>query len=335
MAKKKILFIGGSVNQTSMAHAVSQQLEDEYDCFFTPYYADGAVQWMAERGWLDFCVLGGPFKQQTEVYLAKHDLAVDYRGDRHDYDLVVTTSDLIVPRNVRGKKMVLIQEGMTDPENWMYYLVRWLKLPRYLASTSTTGLSMAYDYFCVASDGYRDFFMRKGIPSDKLIVTGIPNFDNAKQYLANTFPYRNYVLVATSDARETFKYDNRKQFIRQALAIANGRPLIFKLHPNERVDRATREIIALAPHALVLTKGKAEEMVANCDVLVTQYSTLSYVGLALGKEVHSYFDVEMLRRLTPLQNGGASAQRIAKVCHGLLAGRRVGELRGAYAYGNA
>ena len=52
-------------------------------------------------------------------------------------------------------------------------------------------------------------------------------------------------------------------------------------------------------------------MIANCAVLVTQFSSTAYVGLALGKEVHSYFDVEELARLCPIQNGSTSARRIA------------------------
>ncbi len=60
-------------------------------------------------------------------------------------------------------------------------------------------------------------------------------------------------------------------------------------------------------------------MVANCDVLVTQYSSTAFVGLALGKEVHSYFDLAELRRLLPVQNR-AAARRIAAVCRELLAG---------------
>jgi hypothetical protein len=116
------------------------------------------------------------------------------------------------------------------------------------------------------------------------------------------------------------KLDNRKRFIRRALGLAAGRPLIFKLHPNEDWARARREIDRWAPGALVYTTGSAEEMVANCDVLVCQYSTLAFVGLALGKEVHSYYPMERLRRLLPLQ-GGMAAQRIADVCRGLLAER--------------
>jgi hypothetical protein len=324
MARQKVLFLGGSLNQTTIAHAVAKYLQEDYACYFTPYYCDGGVLKLLDRaGLLDFTVMGGKPRQQTDAYLKRNNLAVDYGGQQHEYDMVVTLSDLIIQRNLRSRRIVLIQEGMTDPENLLYHLVKRLKLPRYLASTATAGLSDAYQRFCVASEGYRDLFIRKGADPDKIVVTGIPNFDNAVQYLENDFPYRHYVLVATSDARETFKFENRRGFIRQTLEIANRRPLIFKLHPNENVERATREIKELAPQALVFADGNTNHMVANCDVLITQYSSVVYVGLALGKEVHSYFDVEMLRRLTPIQNGGTSGRNIAAVCRGLLEEGRV------------
>ena len=59
-------------------------------------------------------------------------------------------------------------------------------------------------------------------------------------------------------------------------------------------------------------------MIASCDVLITQWSSTAFVGLALGKEVHSYHDPAELRRLLPLQNG-AAASNIAAVCRELLA----------------
>jgi hypothetical protein len=273
---------------------------------------------MARAGMLDFTVMGGTPRRQTDEYLKQQKLKVDLGGRMHDYDLVITLSDLVIQRNVRGKRIVLIQEGMTDPENLMYHMVRWFRLPRYLASTAAAGLSDAYDLFCVASEGYRDLFIRKGVNPDKLVVTGIPNFDHAAQYLDNDFPHKGYVLAATSDMRETFKFDNRMRFIAKCLSIADGRPLIFKLHPNERVERATREIHAMAPEALVYADGNTNHMIANCEALITQHSSVVYVGLALGKEVHSYFDVEVLRRLAPVQNSGASAQNIATVCRRLL-----------------
>lgn len=313
MGKKKILFICGSLNQTSMMHQISLFMQD-YDCYFTPYYADGFINYLVSKGYLNFSILNGPFRRSTEKYLRENNLTIDYRGLQHDYDLVYTCADLIYPKNIRNKKVILVQEGMTDPENLMFYLVKYFNLPRWLASTSTMGMSYMYDVFCVASYGYKDFFVkRKGVNPDKIVVTGIPNFDNLKQYLNNDFPHHNYVLVCTSDARETFKFERRVKFIKDCVKIANGRKLIFKLHPNEKVERATKEINKYAPGALVYFTGNTNHMIANCDVLITQYSTTSFVGLALGKEVHSYFDIEELKKLLPLQNNGTSAERIARI----------------------
>lgn len=317
MASKKILFICGSLNQTTMMYQIGQYLSD-YDCYFTPYYCDGLLKWLTEKGWLDFTPLGGITRQHTVDFLLQKKVRLDFGGIRNNYDLVVTCSDLVIQKNIRHKRVILVQEGMTDPENLMYYLVKSLKLPRYLASTSTYGLSHAYDKFCVASEGYRELFIRKGVRPDKIVVTGIPNYDDLDQCRHNSFPHRGYVLAATSDARETLKFDNRKRFLKNCVTIANGRPLIFKLHPNENFSRATREINRYAPGSLIFTNGNTNEMVANCDELITQYSTVVYTGIALGKKVHSYFDVGMLTRLAPLQNGGTSAAAIAKICRQYL-----------------
>ncbi len=318
MAKPKVLFICGSLNQTTMMHSIAEQL-DGTEQYFTPYYSDGMLRMLAKMGTLDWTILGGHFRRATEEYLTSHELRLDYEGRLHNYDLVVTCQDLIIPKNIRRSTVVLVQEGMTDPENMIYHLVRWLKIPRYLASTSATGLSHMYDAFCVASKGYRNHFIKKGVDPSTLHVTGIPNFDNCERYRINDFPHQDYVLCATSDSRETFKIENRNKFIRRALEIADGRELLFKLHPNENHERAQREIEKLAPHSPVFIQGNAHEMVANSAVLITRFSTLAYTGLALNKEVHSDFDLQELRLLMPIQNGGTSAHNIATVCRNLLA----------------
>lgn len=317
MAKKKILFICGSLNQTTMMHKISQHLQD-YECFFSPYFADKFLDFFAQRGILDFCILGGKFKVNTLDYINRNNLQLDYKGTSNDYDLVFTCSDLIVPANARNKRLILVQEGMTDPENLIYYIVKHFRLPRWIASTSTTGISDLYDLFCVASEGYKEHFIRKGAKPEKIIVTGIPNFDNAAEFLQNDFPHKNYVMVATSDMRETFKYENRKKFILDCVKIAAGKQLLFKLHPNENAERAKKEIELYAPGSLVFSKGNTDHMIANCDVLITKFSSVVYVGLALGKEVHSYFNLDELKRLQPIQNGGTSAGLIASAGINLL-----------------
>lgn len=317
--QKNILFICGSMNQTTQMHQISQQLSG-FDRFFTPYYGDFSLKLARCARLTESTVMGAKLSARCLAYLEQNGLEVDFEGRRRHYDLVVTCSDLVVPRNIRRKKIILVQEGMTDPENFLFHIVRHIRfLPRWLASTAATGLSNAYHCFCVASEGYKDLFVSKGVRPEKIVVTGIPNFDNCARYVQNSFPHRDHVLVCTSDARETFKRDNRKEFIRMAVYSAGDRQLIFKLHPNEDATRATREIRELAPQALVFSEGSAEEMIANCHTLITQYSSTAFVGLALGKEVRSYFDGEELRRLMPIQNRSA-ARNIATICRNVLAG---------------
>ena len=312
--KKTILFICGSVNQTTMLHAISSYLKD-YDSYFTPYYTNGLLKLPLWLGLLNFSVLGGKLKKLTENYIKEHNLKMDYEGKLNDYDLVVTCSDLMVQKNIKNKKVILVQEGMTDPETLAYHIVKFLHLPRYLGGgTASTGLSDTYNVFCVASEGYKDLFVKKGCNPEKICVTGIPNFDNSNEYLKNDFPHQKYALVCTSDSRETYKTENRKKFILKAHEIAKGRQIIFKLHPNENVSRAKREIKKWAPGSLVYTSGNTNYMIANCDVLIAKYSSVAYIGLVLKKEVHSLFDMDELIELTPIQNSGTSAKNIAEVC---------------------
>ncbi|HYL99107.1 MAG TPA: hypothetical protein VEZ90_09150 [Blastocatellia bacterium] len=319
---KSVLLICGTLNQTTQMHQIASELPG-YEHHFTPYYGDVLLDLATRLGLCEFTVMGEKLARRTLEYLERHNLRIDHKGKGREHDLVITCSDLVVPKNIRDKNLVLVQEGMTDPENLMYHFVKRVGfLPRWLASTAANGLSQHYDYFCVASHGYRDLFLKKGARPEKIVVTGIPNFDNCARFLDNDFPHRGYVLVCTSDARETFKIDFRKRFIKRAVEIAAGRQLIFKLHPNEKVKRATAEINKYAPGSLVYPTGHTEQMIANCDVLITQYSSTTYVGLALGKEVHSYFDLDELRRLLPLQNR-SGARNIAEVCRRLIEGEPV------------
>lgn len=315
---KRILFICGSINQTTQLHQVARCLP-EHKCLFTPYYGDRIETAFAQLGWAEGTITGYTHRDRCIQYLQDNRLTVDLYGMGQGYDLVVSCSDLIVQRNIRSYPIVLIQEGMTDPEGFAFHLIKRMGfLPRWLASTSMTGTSNLYDRFCVASQGYRDVFIRKGARPDRLVVTGIPNFDNCAALRHNDFPDRDYVLVCTTDMRETFRFESRRRFIQWAVRVAKNRPLIFKLHPNEKADRAIREIEKYAPGARVFSHGNVGHLVANCAALVTQYSSVTYLGLALNKEVYSYLDVGQLRELLPIQNGGQSARNIAAVCRQVL-----------------
>jgi hypothetical protein len=317
MKRKNILFICGSMNQTTMMVSIAKSLQ-QHHCYFTPYYSEGFLDALARSGLLNFTILAGHAKQQSLTLLNRENVPIDERARNREYDLVVTCSDLIIPKNIKGKKIILVQEGMTDPENLKYYLVKNLRLPLYLANTSTTGLSDAYVKFCVASEGYKELFARKGIKEEKIAVTGIPNFDNVIGYQKNDFPFQGYVLAATSHLRECLKYENRKKFIKKVVGLADGRECIFKLHPGEDHQRAFLEINKYAPKALVYLKGNTNHMVANCDIFVTRYSSVLLIALAMGKKVYSDLDPQLLKKIVPIQNGGQSAQNIATLCENYL-----------------
>jgi hypothetical protein len=315
--RKRIFFICGSMNQTTQMHQVSEHLR-EYEHSFSPFYVHGFDEFLRRLGLIEFTIAGNRAVGRCRTYLQNHGLPIDYQGRNRPYDLVVTCTDVYLQKNIRGNRIVLVQEGIIDPESIMFRLVKRLRfLPRWMADTEMTGLSNAYRVFCVASEGYRDFFIRRGARPEKLVVTGIPNFDDCRRYCTNEFPYRHYVLACTSALRETYRREDRKAFIRRVMEIAGGRQLIFKLHPSENVKRATREIRLHAPGAMVFTTGSAEEMIANCDVLITRFSSTAFVGLALGKETYSDFSMDEMRRLMPVQHGSA-ALNIAKVCRQVL-----------------
>jgi hypothetical protein len=312
------LFICGSINQTTQLHAVSRRLLG-FRKAFTPFYGTRLEEGMRRAGLNEATICGDRRRGWCLDYLRDHRLPIELDGAGAPYDLVVTCSDLMVPENIRASRVVVVQEGILDPEGIAYRLCRrFAWLPRWLAGTAMTGLSGGFDRICVASEGYRDHLVARGVPKEKVAVTGIPNFDDCKAYERNAFPERGYVLVCTSDTRETYKRDDVRAFLRRARRIALGRRTIFKLHPNEDVERSTRVIREYFPDAPIYSKGSAEEMIANCDVLVTQWSSTVFVGVALGKEVYTNFDPGEVRRLSPVQNGATSAANIASVCMQLL-----------------
>ena len=216
-------------------------------------------------------------------------LAIDYQGRRGPYDLVLTCSDVFLQKNIRGDRIVLVQEGITDPEDRNFRLVqrhRWL--PLWIAGTAATGLSDAYRAFCVASEGYRDFFIAQGREGGEDRRHRHPQLRQLRSAIATT---RSPTGTTCWSARRRCGRSSAARtaaFIREAVAIADGRPMIFKFHPNEDIGARPRRKCVSTPRAPWYSgTGSAEEMIANCDVLITRYSSTVFVGLALGKETYS------------------------------------------------
>lgn len=315
---KRVLFICGSLNQTTQLHAIARAIPG-ISAYFTPFFGSSAVTALRRLGLIENTIGGNKLRARSLAYLQQHGLSIDLDGARGGYDLVVTCTDVALPDNLGNAPLVVVQEGILDPPNLAWGLVRRFpeQLPRWLAGTAASGLSGKYDRFCVASAGYRELFIARGAPAERVVVTGIPNFDDCAAFLDNDFPHRGYALVCTSDARETFKLHDRAAFIRKALSLAGRREVFFKLHPNEYVPRARREIERLAPRASVFADGPTNSMIANCSLLISEWSSVAFVGLALGKEVYSSHPISELERLVPEQNRSA-AERIARVCEEYL-----------------
>lgn len=298
-------------------HQIANELPD-FDCWFSQVFTDSPfVNFLINNTrLLDTTAFTGQFRRNSEDYLNAHGLQLDYAARLNEYELIVYCTDMVVPARMRNYKTLWVQEGMTDKFTLVTHIVKALKLPGFLCgNTSLNGSSNICDVYCAASKGYKHYFEKNGTQADKILVTGMPNYDNLTQFSDNDFPLKNYVMVATTDMRETYRYENRPAFIKETVKIAAGRQLLFKLHPNENFERAENEIRKYAPAGtLIFTSGNTNEMIANCSELITQYSTVVYTGIALGKKVYSWFDVDELYKLQPLQNGGTSAKTIADIC---------------------
>jgi hypothetical protein len=304
-------------------HAISKHLPG-HEHFFTQLFPDSRIgRAVRELGGFENTIMGYRLKARADAYLQEHGLQEDFQAERygHSYDLVVCCTDMIVPERLASCRTVFVQEGMTDPITPWAKVINKLKLPGFMAfNTSLNGCGNVCDVYCAGSEGYRDYFVEMGTEAERVLVTGIINYDNCIAYRNNDFPHHGYVMVATSDIREMKGKDDREAFIRKCTEIAGGRRLLFKFHPNEDMARATAEVRKWAPSdALIFTEGNTEEMIANASELITQLSTVVYVGIALGIPVHSYFDLKELYARAPLQNGGTSACHIAEICEAFLA----------------
>lgn len=322
-SKKKILFIIGSPNQTMQMYQIYGYLKDDFDCYFTQFFPGRWYEKIPlDLKMLEHTIMSGQFREKGETFVREHGLQYDYAGKTlgNTYDLVFMCTDIIYPAFCSKTKTVFVQEGMIDPMTPWARFVKKTKMPAALAlRTSLNGCLNRADIYCAASEGYKNYFAENGTDPSRIVATGMPNFDNAAQYLDNDFPEKDYVLVCTSDIRETFHKENRIEFIKKCVEIAAGRPLFFKLHPNEVWERAHYEIINNTPEGTrVFQKENTNHMIANCNVLITQFSTVVYIGMALGKECYSYFDMEHLKKWMPIQNNGTSAQAIAEIGRGYI-----------------
>ncbi len=81
----------------------------------TPFYVEGFLALLNKLKLLEFTIIGDKRTGQSLRYLKSQNLNIDYGGGQHDYDLVLMYSDLVLQKNIRDKKRIVVQEGITDP----------------------------------------------------------------------------------------------------------------------------------------------------------------------------------------------------------------------------
>lgn len=314
----RCLFLCTTKYNASVLRLVADALPD-WDCWFSPFYSteNTAYRLAWNLGFIQRTPLNTDYLKKVIQGMEELDLKLDV-GAKGSYDIIVLGNDIFVPQDLRARRpKVLVQEGWVWPHGWRRWLCKRTSLPGWFAGSNGSGLSNTYDYFCVASQGYKELFVRSGIKDHRIVVTGLPTLDAVERDFAplmdNTEKLK-FVLVTTHPGREYFDGENRRKLLAQARLIAHGRPIVVKLHPHENHIRAIREVSAWLPEATVVVEGDTTQLIANCSDLLTTYSTTIFYALLLGKRVYCSYPTSEIIKLLPEQNGQA-AQHIAKVCH--------------------
>lgn len=323
-AKKNIICVVGSLNQTKQLHTIANHLMEDANIYFTQVFGEGIFyRTVAESGIMDNTVLGrnSSFTRISREYILDNKLQYDYRAQSKGihYDLALLSTDMIVPNSFQKIKSIWVQEGMIDKLKTFGRVAKTMGLPIYVTGdTSLNGTTNKADIYCAMSYGYKKYFAELGTKDEKILVTGVPNFDMIDAFRNTTYPESDFVLIATSDIRELGGNEDRVDFFRKCREIARGRKVIFKPHPNENQERVERELRVVMPDAQVIREPILDTLIAHCDTLITQWSSSVYVGLVLGKTVYSYFPMDELEAKKPIQNQGQSAEIIADIARKFL-----------------
>src|SRR6202042_921443 len=79
MTRRRVLFICGSINQTTQMHQIAQQLV-ECDCLFSTYYDDGYPKTLKRLRLTEMTPMGYKLSARAAAYLERHQLALDQEG---------------------------------------------------------------------------------------------------------------------------------------------------------------------------------------------------------------------------------------------------------------
>ena len=212
-----------------------------------PTTRTGRTTWCSSRSaWFEPAIHGHKRRGICADELNARGLRIDLGAERNDYDLWVCPNDAVIPLGLSGTPL-----GPGPGRHHGAAQLAHLGLAIHPADAAGAGHHRRVRAHASATRSSASPARGTGSSSsprasrlEKLVVTGIPNFDDFARFSDNDFPHHGYVLVCTSDGRETMMAVDRPALLERSVQIAAGRQLIFKLHPNENVERATREILA-------------------------------------------------------------------------------------------
>ncbi len=180
----------------------------------------------------------------------------------------------------------------------------------------------------------REWFVARGVATDRLVVTGNPAWDRLcgrrrDEFPPLALPPGPVVTVATSwlgtvCAHQEFMAAQHDSWTRAALAgaarLKRARPdvrVVVKLHPSAPADEAARlQTLAVAAGVVpdLVTSGDAAPILARSDVLVTLPSTIAIEAMLLGTPVVApEFEYDGLAVETTEATGAAVAAALERV----------------------
>ncbi len=167
LSAPQILFVCGSARQTREMHQIAQELSN-CRVWFTPYYGGTLLTMLRELGMLERTIAGNRLGQECLGYLRNHHLPIDLDGRRARYDLVVTCSDLVLARNTRGRRLVVVHNGRLGVSHLLGSRIAH-RLSRWLGQSPSR--------WCVTSEADRESLRRLGFPGERITVIGSAGHD--------------------------------------------------------------------------------------------------------------------------------------------------------------
>ncbi len=178
--RPRILFVCGSINQTTQMHQIARALP-ETEAWFTPYYGNAVERWFVKAGLAEHTIAGRRLRARCLGYLEREQLAIDCDGERGGYDLCVSCSDVVAQDNLRAP-MVLVQEGILIGEGVMWPIISRFPqaLPRWLLGDGRDRPEPPLRALLRRQRRLSRAVRRAWRPAERLVTTGIPNFDDSR-----------------------------------------------------------------------------------------------------------------------------------------------------------